>query len=154
MRVDEVLKNLAILIPQLESKKTEWHKRPTIGCREVCQQLGIFDLFPEKVSISRLKDMQRFLLEAKKLGFNGYCCFKVGEEGTASGKWAYTKDTTNGYSPRDCACLFESFYANKNYWQVSLDCESFYPNGDHFNSITTTKGIEQKWVELKREKES
>lgn len=45
--------------------------------------------------------MQRFLREAKKLGFDGYCCFKVGEEGTASGKWAYKKDSIDGYSPKN-----------------------------------------------------
>lgn len=148
MKVDEVLKNLAPIIADLESQKNGWNKQPKVRCRDVCSQLGIFDWFPETLSISRLKDMQRFLLEAKKLGFNGYCCFKVGEEGTASGKWAYTEDTTDGYSPRNCPCVFESFYANKNYWQVSKDSNTFYPSGANFKSITTLKGVEKVWKEV------
>ena len=147
--VDSVLNNLAILIPKLEAQKNDWHKQPSITCREVCHELSIFDWFPEKLSISRLKDMRKFLLEAKKLGFNGYCCFKVGEEGTASGKWAYSKESVDGYSPKDCACLFESFYAvGKNYWQISKDCKTFYPNGDNFNSITKIKDLEQMWMDV------
>lgn len=148
MKVDEVLQNLDGVLTELYYQK-KYYAQPKIPCTRVSQKLGIFDWFPEKLTISRLEDMQRFLREAKKLGFNGYCCFKVGGEGTASGKWAYKKDSIDGYSPKNCECLYESFYStNQNYWKFSFDTDFFYPNGDDWNSIRKLKDIESLYYKL------
>lgn len=88
---------------------------PVFKIREVYRQLGIFDWWNEDLSFSQLKQMERFLVTAQKLGFNGYVCFKVGRSGCSHGMWAHRAESTDGYSP-DGECLHHSFVPGENYW--------------------------------------
>ena len=59
------------------------------GCsreiRQVYDDLSIFDWWPERLTITHMKQMRTFLREAIKLGYDGYVCFKVGASGCANG---------------------------------------------------------------------
>jgi hypothetical protein len=114
----------------------------------VYRQLNIFDWWVDKLSISRLKDMRKFLKEAIKLGYTGYVCFKVGATGCANGMWAYVNESEDGYSP-DGDCLYKSFTPAYNYWQVKSG-EEWLPAGDEFNSLKTIKDLEMYIEDLKR----
>ena len=85
--------------------------------REVCDEFGIFDWWNDGLSISQLKQMQKFLKNAIELGFTGYVCFKVGAAGCSHGMWAHVKESTTGYSP-DGDCLFHSFRSGDNYYDI------------------------------------
>ena len=76
---------------------------------DVYKDLSIFDWWPEYLSTSHLKKMRTFLTQAISLGFDKYCCFKVGASGCANGMWASDAPTTDGYSPKDCKTLYRSF---------------------------------------------
>ena len=71
----------------------------TVEIRDVCDELSIFDWWPETLPISRMKQMQSFLKNAIRLGFTGYVCFKVGASGCTNGMWAHKESSTNGFSP-------------------------------------------------------
>lgn len=87
---------------------------------DVYDDLSIFDWWPEYLTPSHLKKMRSFLSQAIKLGFDKYCCFKVGASGCANGMWASDAATTDGYSPKDCKTLYHSFTPDYNYWDVDL----------------------------------
>jgi len=76
--------------------------------RDVYDDLSIFDWWPERLTITHMKQMRAFLREAIKLGYTGYVCFKVGASGCANGMWAYKEETTTGYSP-DGDAIYRSF---------------------------------------------
>lgn len=118
---EEVLKNVEELIAEAEAFKAAhpyWgYKKYTI--RFVCDKLSIFDWWNDNLSVSQLKQMKKFLIEAGKLGYNGYVCFKVGAAGCSHGMWAYKAESTNGYSP-DGETLYHSFRSGDNYWDVQL----------------------------------
>ncbi len=86
----------------------------------VYDDLAIFDWWPEYLTPSHLKKMKSFLTQAIKLGFDKYCCFKVGASGCANGMWASDTPTTDGYSPKDCKTIYHSFTPDYNYWDVDL----------------------------------
>ena len=86
--------------------------------REVFKEFGIFDWWNDGLSISQLKQMQKFLKTAIELGFTGYVCFKVGAAGCSHGMWAHVNESTTGYSP-DGDCLFHSFRSGDNYYDLN-----------------------------------
>lgn len=87
---------------------------------DVYDKLAIFDWWPEYLSISKLKQMKAFLQQSIRLGFDKYCCFKVGASGCANGMWASDAPTTDGYSPKDCKTIYHSFTPDYSYWDVDL----------------------------------
>ena len=99
-----------------------WSETATVLFKtvEVCDELSIFDWWNETLSMGQLKQMETFLKQAIKLGFEGYVCFKVGAAGCAHGMWAHKKETTTGYSP-DGDVLFHSFRSGDNYFDMKLD---------------------------------
>lgn len=117
----EVAEQVAEYINLLEGKKAAG-KRARLLIRDVCVDLSIFDWWNDYLSLSQLKQMQKFLKVAEQLGYNGYVCFKVGASCCAHGMWAYKAESTTGYSP-DGECLFHSFRSGDNYYDCKL------PNG-------------------------
>ena len=98
----------------------------------VFEELSIFDWWNETLSMGQLKQMQKFLTQAIKLGFEGYVCFKVGATGCSHGMWAHKEESTNGYSP-DGDVLFHSFRNGDNYFDMEIDgkwMRDILPNRD------------------------
>ena len=89
---------------------------------DVYEELAIFDWWNETLSVSQLKQMKRFLEQARDRGFNGYVCFRVGAKGCSHGMWAFKQESTTGHSP-DGDCLFHSFRSGDNYWDARLNGE-------------------------------
>lgn len=131
----------------------EYNARPVLerleqmienGCsrpiRMVYDDLSIFDWWPEKLTISHMKQMRTFLKEAIKLGYTGYVCFKVGASGCANGMWAYKKESTDGYSPNSDA-LYRSFTPDYTYYGVSIDGK-WLPEDKEYDSLKTIKQLE------------
>lgn len=116
-------------------------KYRNIYIAQVCEELSIFDWWKERLSVTQLKDMKKFLKEAIKLGYTGYVCFKVGATYCSNGMWAYKEETKDGYSP-DGDCLYKSFTPEYNYWQVKKDGEFLEKDGK-YNSIKTIKQLEE-----------
>ena len=136
-------KNAAAVLAQVQAhiaelqeanKTASWnldHKRYTrrgysdtattqFNISEVYDELSIFDWWNETLSMSQLKQMEKFLEQAIKLGFTGYVCFKVGAKGCSHGMWAHKQESTNGYSP-DGDVLFHSFRSGDRYFDMQLD---------------------------------
>ena len=113
----------------------------SVSMRSACYDLSIFDWWVNTLTVTHMKKMRVFLREAIKLGYKGYVCFKVGASHCANGMWAHKKETENGYSP-DGDCLYRSFTPDYNYWAWS-DGETWYPDGEHWDSIKTTKQLEE-----------
>lgn len=102
----------------------------------VCEELSIFDWWNEKLSKSQLKQMQKFLETAIKMGYTGYVCFKVGAAGCANGMWAHKQESTDGYSPREGGCLFRGFRSDTyNEWDARLE------NGTWLHEICPDEGV-------------
>ena len=120
--------------------------------RSVCDDLSIFDWWPEYLSKSKLGEMRQFLSEAIKLGYEGYVCFKVGATGCANGMWAHTElETDDGYSPDNCPVLYRSFTPDYRYWDVTdkdgnWDFEGKYLDEEghrkNYNKLKTIKDLE------------
>lgn len=127
----------------------------------VCDDLSIFDWWPEYLSKSKLGEMRQFLREAIKLGYEGYVCFKVGATGCANGMWAHTElETDEGYSPNNCPVLFRSFTPAYRYWDVTdkdgnWDFEGKYESEEdrrlHYDKLGTIKDLEA-FIEAHRDK--
>lgn len=98
-----------------------WEGKKVFKMRAVCDDLSIFDWWSDELSMSQLKQMKAFLTQAIKLGFTGYVCFKVGIKGCANGMWAHTKESTTGFSPKDCDILYHSFVSCDNYYSVCVN---------------------------------
>ena len=107
---------------------------------DVYDELSIFDWWTDKLGISRLEDMRKFLREAIKLGYTGYVCFKVGMSGCANGMWAHKKESTDGYSP-DGPTLYKSFTPDYEYWSVMDDDKDYLPR-EEYNKLKTIKMLE------------
>lgn len=114
------------------------------GCsreiRQICDDLSIFDWWPERLTVTHMKQMRTFLKEAIKLGYTGYVCFKVGASGCANGMWAYKNETTNGYSP-DCDAIYRSFTPDYTYWSFCKD-DKWLPGDEEYDSLKTAKMLE------------
>ena len=64
-----------------------------------------------------VKNCKAMCNEFIKMGYKGHVCFKVGAVGCSHGMWAYTDESTDGYSP-DSDLLFHSFRCDENYWDA------------------------------------
>lgn len=113
-----------------------------LGMREVCDDLSIFDWWPKTLNLSHLEQMRAFLKEAIKLGYKGYCCFKVGMTGCANGMWANKELSTDGHSP-DGPVIYHSFTPAYTYWSVNCDGKRWFPEHDHYDMLETTYGLEK-----------
>lgn len=122
------------------------------GCsREIGQvydDLSIFDWWPERLTITHMKQMRTFLREAIKLGYTGYVCFKVGASGCANGMWAHKEEgkVENGsvYSP-DGDAIYRSFTPDYTYWSFNKNGK-WLPDGDTrgtYDSLKTAKMLEE-----------
>ena len=118
MNAMQVLDNVNLLLNDGEAFKARYGYAEKWNICNVCEELGIFDWWNDKLSMSQLKQMRSFLMTAIDLGFTGYVCFKVGVAGCSHGMWAHTLESTDGYSPRDGACLFHSFRNGDNYYDL------------------------------------
>lgn len=87
---------------------------------QVCDDCGIFDWFDDRIGRTKFQEMYSFLNAAEKLGYTGYCCFKVGSSFTANGMWAYKNESTTGYSP-DGGFIYRSFSPNYTEWGMRND---------------------------------
>lgn len=114
----EVAINLAELIETAEDKKSRGF-RPLFRITDVYEELSIFDWWNEYLSLSQMKQMQKFIDTAEQLGYSGFVCFKVGAAGCSHGMWAYKNESEDGYSP-DGECLYHSFRSGDNYWDCLL----------------------------------
>ena len=86
--------------------------------RKVYNKLSIFDWWKDGLTVTDQKSMLAFLKTAERMGFNGYCCFKVGITGCANGMWAYRNRSTDGYSP-DGDFLYRSFTPEYKEWYMT-----------------------------------
>jgi hypothetical protein len=122
------------------------------GCsreiRQVYDDLSIFDWWPERLTITHMKQMRTFLREALKLGYNGYVCFKVGASGCANGMWAYKEqgkeEDGSVYSP-DGDAIYRSFTPDYTYWSFNKNGK-WLPDGDTrgtYDSLKTAKMLEE-----------
>ena len=116
------------------------------GCsrdiRQIYDELSIFDWWPERLTITHMKQMRTFLKEAIKLGYTGYVCFKVGASGCANGMWACKEPTTNGYSP-DGETIYRSFTPDYTYYAVQDKTGKWLPEGDTRGTYDSCKTIKQ-----------
>ena len=118
------------------------------GCsreiRQIYDDLSIFDWWPERLTITHMKQMRTFLKEAIKLGYTGYVCFKVGASGCANGMWAHKEETTTGYSP-DGDAIYRSFTPDYTYWSFNKNGK-WLPDGNTrgtYDSLKTAKMLEE-----------
>ena len=141
---EAVLKEVNILIDEYSSKASKtWTYGKTLGYKmdDVYDRLSIFDWWVDYLSLTRLKDMKKFLETSLELGYNGYVCFKVGAKYCANGMWAHKEESTDGYSP-DGDFIYKSFTPDYNYWSVKKDGK-IYPGDDNYNSIKTIKEFKE-----------
>lgn len=116
--MDKQRNTAAEVLKRVEEYLDKPHSRFVIS--SVCDDLSIFDWWPEYLSKSKLREMRQFLKEAIKLGYTGYVCFKVGAKGCANGMWAHTElETDEGYSPNHCPTLYRSFTPAYCYWDIT-----------------------------------
>lgn len=117
LKTQEILDNVNRKIMAVEAINKTWGLK-RLYIRDVCEELSIFDWWNETMSLTQLKQMKKFLETAIKMGFTGYACFKVGAKYCSHGMWAYTAESTDGYSPKEGAVLFHSFRSGENYWDA------------------------------------
>ena len=115
----------------------------TVEIRDVCDELSIFDWWPDDLPVTRMKQMKTFLNNAIRLGFTGYVCFKVGASGCANGMWAHKESSTNGYSPNGDV-LYRSFTPDHTYWSAKINGK-WIPNDrtEAYDSCKTVKELEK-----------
>lgn len=118
MNANQVLENINRKLSEGEAFKYSRKFAKKWAITGVCDELSIFDWWNEMLSMSQLKQMRSFLKTAIELGFTGYVCFKVGAAGCSHGMWAFTDESTDGYSPRTGACLYHSFRNGDNYYDI------------------------------------
>lgn len=121
--LEEICKDYSFDYDHKRFIRKGWEGKKVFKMRAVCDELSIFDWWSDELSMSQLKQMKAFLTQAIKLGFTGYVCFKVGVKGCANGMWAHTKESTTGFSPKDCDVLYHSFVSGSNDWSVCLNNE-------------------------------
>lgn len=122
------------------------------GCsreiRQIYDDLSIFDWWPERLTITHMKQMRAFLREAIKLGYTGYVCFKVGASGCANGMWAHKEEGkvegNSVYSP-DGDAIYRSFTPDYTYWSFNKNGK-WLPDGNTrgtYDSLKTIKMLEE-----------
>ena len=121
-----------------------------IDIDKVYDDLSIFDWWPKKLTITHMKQMQSFLKNAIKLGYDKYVCFKVGASKCANGMWAYKKESTNGYSP-DGEAIYRSFTPDYTYYSVCNKDGNWLPDSNHYNEIKTVNQLKKLIDSLKGE---
>lgn len=126
--------------PVLERLEKMIERGCSVPITQVYDDLSIFDWWPERLTLTRMKQMRAFLREAIKLGYTGYVCFKVGASGCANGMWAHKAPTDNGYSPKSDA-IYRSFTPDYTYWSFSRGGQ-WNPDAHEFDSIKTAKALE------------
>lgn len=140
-----VLKEVNILIEEYaeRAEKTWGTFGKTLGyaMKDVYDRLSIFDWWVNYLSLTRLKDMKKFLETAIELGYTGYVCFKVGAKGCSNGMWAHKEESTDGYSPNG-DFIYKSFTPAYNYWNIKKD-NKMYPETKEFDSIKTIKDVKE-----------
>lgn len=144
MRGNKEKYNAPVVLEKLENMiEAGWSRR----IDAVYDDLSIFDWWPEKLTVSHMKQMRTFIKQAIKMGFTGYVCFKVGASGCANGMWAYkTEGKVNDdgyvYSP-DGDFLYRSFTPDYTNWQARIGGK-FYPEdtGAEWDSCKTAKQLE------------
>lgn len=130
--------NAEAVLGRLENYIERGCSRPM---HQVCDDLSIFDWWPERLSITHMKQMRSFLKEAIKLGYTGYVCFKVGASGCANGMWAHKEPTTTGYSP-DCDAIYRSFTPDYTYYAVCIN-KKWLPEDKEYDSLKNPRMLEQ-----------
>lgn len=131
---EPVLNRLETMISEGNSKEIQL----------IYDDLSIFDWWPEKLNIRHMKQMRTFLKEAIKLGFKGYVSFKVGASGCGNGMWAYKVPTTTGFAPYPRGeSLYRSFTPDYTYYSFTDKDGRWFPCDRDFNSLKTTKMLEQ-----------
>ena len=118
----------------------------TIKIRDHYNALSIFDWWTENLSVSKMKQMEAFLKNAIRLGYNGYVCFKVGAHQCSNGMWAYKEVSKDGYAPESDA-LYRSFSPDYTYYQFSKN-GIWYPIRDKYDSYKTIKELEKLMKEV------
>lgn len=136
MDVYEIKSRIDNMLAEAEAYKKEWHAPKRWRIAKVCNDLSIFDWWNENLSVSQLKQMRKFVVEAIVRGYDGYACFKVGAAGCSHGMWAYEQQSIDGYSP-DGPCLFHSFRTGDNYYGLRL------PNGNWVDGDLTLKQVDE-----------
>ena len=129
--------NAAPVLERLETMINRGCSRPI---RDVYDELSIFDWWPERLSLSHMKQMRTFLKEAIKLGFDGYVCFKVGASGCANGMWAHKEPSTDGYSPKG-DFLYRSFTPDYTYYSLKIN-DKYYPEEKYYDKCNSIKELE------------
>ena len=149
MKIREVIKmkspkenyNAEVVLTKLERMIERGCSR---NIRDVYDELSIFDWWPERLTITHMKQMRTFLKEAIKLGYKGYVCFKVGASGCANGMWAHKAEGkvegSDVYSP-DGDAIYRSFTPDYTYYSVRHN-DSWLPGDNEYDSIKTTKQLE------------
>lgn len=100
--------------------------RPQYITMNLANELSIFDMWKNTLTMSDMKKMFSFVKTAQAFGFNGYICFKVGAKGCANGMWAYRNESTDGYSP-DGDFIYRSFTPDYTDWNANLGGEFILP---------------------------
>lgn len=120
----------------LESLQAILKGNKPVIIRGCYRDLNIFDWWTDNLSVSKQKEMERFLRLAIELGYTGYVCFKVGASGCANGMWAHKEESTTGYSPEG-ECLYRSFTPDYTCYDACLADGSWLTTRDTWNSIRT-----------------
>ena len=131
--------------PVLAKLEARIAKGCSVPIRYVCDELSIFDWWPERLSVTNMKQMRTFLKEAIKLGYTGYVCFKVGASGCANGMWAHKAESEDGYSPKGDA-IYRSFTPDYTYWSFNKGGK-WLPGEAQYDSLKTPAMLEKALAE-------
>jgi hypothetical protein len=152
MNAKEVLANVEKFMKESEEYKAQRGRYKKFKIWDICEELGIFDWWPNELSYSQLKQMRSFLKTAISLEFEGYACFKVGSSGCANGMWVHKAESKDGYSP-DGACIYHSFVSDYRTWDLCDNKENWL--NDIFNRYDfTLKEVKQYIKDHKEDFES
>ena len=127
MKANQVLRNLEWILKEMDGLAPSRGRgrivrkcgRPAVRTEKVWEELGIFDWWDDGLTKSQLREMERFLKRAIKLGYTGLVRFVLGAKGCSHGMWAYKIETSSEWS-QESECLFHSFRNGDNYYSVKL----------------------------------
>ena len=127
--------------PVLERLEKRIEQGVSLPINMVYDELSIFDWWPERLTVSHMKQMRTFLKAAIKLGYKGYVCFKVGASGCANGMWAAKAESTDGHSPKG-ETMYRSFTPDYTYYAVCDKNDVWFPERENYDSCKTVKQLE------------